>query len=147
VFYGLVSRWGLPKVTSILEMRADTIARDLNQARDARANADRAVADLTAARKKAYADSQAAIAAATQKAKADAAARAAEQDARLDAQLAESETQIGAARDAAMGALREVATDAAIAVVSRLIGREADTARVQQAVSEVLADRGLSQAA
>jgi F-type H+-transporting ATPase subunit b len=146
-FYWLVSRWGLPKVASILEMRAETIARDLNQARDARADADRAVAEMTEARKKAYAQSQAAIADATQKAKAQAAARAAEQDARLDAQLAESEAQIGAARSAAMGALREVATDTAVAVVSRLIGAEADTTRVQAAVGQVLADRGLAQAA
>jgi F-type H+-transporting ATPase subunit b len=146
-FYALVSRWGLPKVASILEMRADTIARDLDQARDARANADRAVAELTEARKKAYAQSQAAIAEATQKAKADAAAKAAAQESKLDAQLAESEAQIGAARQAAMGALREVATETAVAVVSRLIGGEADTYRVQTAVSQVLEDRGLAQAA
>ncbi len=147
VFYGLVSRWGLPKVASILEMRSQTIARDLNQARDARADADRAVAELMEARKKAYAQSQAAIADATQTAKAQAAAKAAEQEAKLDAQLAESEAQIGAARSAAMGALREVATDTAVAVVARLIGGEADTMRVQAAVGQVLADRGLSQAA
>jgi F-type H+-transporting ATPase subunit b len=128
-------------------MRAETIARDLNQARDARADADRAVAELMEARKKAYAQSQAAIADATQTAKAQAAAKAAEQEAKLDAQLAESEAQIGAARSAAMGALREVATDTAVAVVARLIGGEADTMRVQAAVGQVLADRGLSQAA
>jgi F-type H+-transporting ATPase subunit b len=146
-FYALVSRWGLPKIGSILEMRAETIARDLNQARDARNDADRAVAELTEARKKAYAQSQAAIADATQKAKKAAAEQAAAQEARLDAQLAESEAQIGAARAAAMGALREVATDTAIGVVSRLIGGQADAYRVQEAVSRELADRGLSQAA
>jgi F-type H+-transporting ATPase subunit b len=147
VFYLMVSRWGLPQVASILEMRAQTIARDLDQARDARRDADRAVAELTEARKKAYAQSQAAIAEASQKAKKAAAEQAAAQEARLDAQLAESEAQIGAARAAAMGALREVATDTAIAVVSRLIGREPNAYRVQEAVGRVLADRGLSQAA
>ena len=146
-FYALVSRWGLPKIGSILEMRAETIARDLNQARDARNDADRAVAELTEARKKAYAQSQAAIAEASQKAKKAAAEQAAAQEARLDAQLAESEAQIGAARAAAMGALRDVATDTALAVVSRLIGGQADAQRVQEAVSRELADRGLSQAA
>ncbi len=146
-FYALVSRWGLPKIGSILEMRAETIARDLNQARDARIDADRAVAELTEARKKAYAQSQAAIADATQKAKKTAAEQAAAQEARLDAQLAESEAQIGAARAAAMGALREVATETAIAVVSRLIGSEPETYRVQQAVGRVMADRGLAHAA
>jgi F-type H+-transporting ATPase subunit b len=146
-FYALVSRWGLPKIGAILEMRAETIARDLNQARDARNDADCAVAELTEARNRAYAQSQAAIADATQKAKKTAAEQAAAQDARLDAQLAESEAQIGAARAAAMGALREVATDTATAVVSRLMGGQADAERVREAVSRTLADRGLSQAA
>jgi F-type H+-transporting ATPase subunit b len=143
-FYWGVSRVGLPKVDVILDMRAQTIARDLNQARDARADAERAVAELTAARNTAYAQSQAAIADALAKAKADAAARAAAQEATLDAQLAESEARILAARNAAMGALREVASDTALAVVSRLTGRAAPAGLVQGAVADVLAERGLA---
>jgi F-type H+-transporting ATPase subunit b len=145
-FYFAVSRIGLPKVASILEMRADTIARDLNQARDARADADRAVSELTAARSKAYAQSQAAIADALAKAKADAAARAAEQEAKLEAQLAESEALIHQARTAAMGALREVASDTALVVVTRLTGRSPDAGAVNTAVGRALAERGLEAA-
>jgi F-type H+-transporting ATPase subunit b len=144
VFYLLVSRWGLPKVGAILEMRADTIARDLDQARAAKSDADQAVAELTAARRAAYAQSQAAIADAALKAKTEAAARSAEQAARLDAQLAQSEARIATARAAAMGALREVAVDAASAVVARLTQRAADEARVADAVGQVLATRGLA---
>lgn len=143
-FYWAVSKVGLPKVTSILEMRAQTIARDLNQARDARADAERAVAELTEARNKAYAQSQAAIADALAKAKSDAATRAAAQEEKLDAELAASEARIGAARSAAMGALRDVASDTALAVVTRLTGRVADSSAVQGAVGEVLAERGLA---
>jgi F-type H+-transporting ATPase subunit b len=143
-FYGLASRWGLPKVGAILEMRANTIAADLDQARDAMAQADAAVAELNAARKKAYAQSQAEIADATAKAKAEAAARAAEQDARLDAKLAESEAQIHRARAAALGALREVATETAQAVVARLTDGHADYHRIDAAVGDLLAERGLA---
>jgi F-type H+-transporting ATPase subunit b len=143
-FYWGVSRVGLPKVAGILEMRAQTIARDLNQARDARADAERAVAELTEARNKAYAQSQAAIADALAKAKSDAATRAAAQEEKLDAELAASEARIGAARSAAMGALRDVASDTALAVVTRLTGRVADSSAVQGAVGEVLAERGLA---
>jgi F-type H+-transporting ATPase subunit b len=146
-FYWAVSKVGLPKVTSILEMRAQTIARDLNQARDARADADRAVAELTEARTKAYAQSQAAIADALAKAKADAAARAADQEARLDAQLADSEARIGQARTAALGALREVAAETTLAVITRLTGRQPDAGAVNEAVEHVLAERGLDKAA
>ncbi len=144
VFYLLVSRWGLPQVGAILEMRAETIARDLDQARDARDDARRAVSELTAARQKAYAQSQAEIAEASRKAKAEAAHLAAEQEARLDAQLAESERQIGAARAAAMGALLQVATDTAGAIVARVADFHADPPRVEQAVSQVLRARGLA---
>jgi F-type H+-transporting ATPase subunit b len=142
-FYWGVSRVGLPKVASILEMRAQTIARDLNQARDARADAERAVTALTASRKAAYAQSQAAIADALATAKAEASARAAAQEEKLDAQLAESEARIFAARNAAMGSLREVASDTALAVVTRLTGRVSDFSVVQGAVGDVLAERGL----
>jgi F-type H+-transporting ATPase subunit b len=143
-FYYLASRWGLPKVGAVLEMRAATIAADLDQAREAKAAADAAVAELNAARKKAYAQSQAEIADATAKAKAEAAARAAELDARLDAKLSESEAQIGRARAAAMGALREVATETAQAVVARLTDGQADHYRIDAVVGDLLAERGLA---
>jgi F-type H+-transporting ATPase subunit b len=143
-FYWAVSRQGLPRVADILEMRAAAIARDLNSARDARAEADRAARELNEARQKAYAQSQAAINEATQRAKEKAASLAAEQEARLDAQLAESERRIEAARAAAMGALREVATDTADAVVRRLLGRPASSGAVPDAVGHALAERGLA---
>lgn len=143
-FYYLASRWGLPKVGAVLEMRAATIAADLDQAREAKAAADAAVAELNAARKKAYAQSQAEIADATAKAKAEAAARAAALDARLDAKLSESEAQIGRARAAAMGALREVATETAQAVVARLTDGQADHYRIDAVVGDLLAERGLA---
>ena len=143
VFYLLVSRWGLPKVGAILEMRAGTIAADLERAHASKQDADAAVAELTEARRRANAQSQAAIADATAKAKAASAARMAEQDARLDAQLSQSETQIAEARNAAMGALRQVATDTASAIVARLTQSEPDEQRVAGAVGELLHERGL----
>ncbi len=144
-FYLLVSRWGLPKVSSVLEMRAGTIAGDLDRARASKAEADLAVAEQAEARNRAYAQSQAAIAEATRAAKDEAAARSAQQDARLDAQLAASEAQIAAARGTAMGALRQVAAETASALVSRLTnGRYADENRVRESVGAILAERGLA---
>ncbi len=144
VFYLLASRWGLPRVSAVLALRAGTIAADLERAHNDKADADAAVAELTAARRSAYAQSQAAVAEATARAKAETAARSAEQEARLEAQLADSETRIGLARTAAMGALRQVATDTASAVVARLTDGHADDHRVDQAVRDLLAERGLA---
>ena len=143
-FYLLASRWGLPRVGAILALRAGTIAADLERAHSDKIDADAAVAELTAARRTAYAQSQAAIAEAAARAKAEAAARNAEQEARLDAQLADSEARIGSARAAAMGALHQVATETASAVVARLTDGHADEHRVDQAVRELLAERGLA---
>lgn len=143
-FYLLAANWGLPKVAAVLETRARTIAGDLEQARTSKMAADAAVAELDAARSRAYAQSQAAIALATQAAKTAAVAAAIAQDARLDAQLAASEAQIGQARETALGALRQVATETASAVVLRLTGGQIAELRVQSAVGELLRERGLS---
>jgi F-type H+-transporting ATPase subunit b len=144
VFYFAVSRRGLPKVSAILAMREQTIGDDLEQARLAKDKADRAIADLNEARRRAYAESQAALNDATTKAKAAAAEQAATLNARLDRQLKESEAQIAAARNQALGSLRGITTETAGAIIARVTGRAADHGRVQAAVGTLLAERGLA---
>jgi len=143
VLYILLSRWALPKVGAVLEKRASTIAGDLNAARAAKASADAAVAELTAKTREAHAGAQAEIANAVDAAKAAAASQSATLNARLEAQLAEAEGRINAARAAAMGALRQVASETAGVVVSRLTGVAANDAAVDAAVGSALSARGL----
>lgn len=142
LLYVLLSRWALPKVAVVVEARHATVAGDLETARAAKAEADAAVAELTAATRHARAEAQGAVASATLQAKTEAAAQAAVMNAHLDAQLSEAEGRIGQARTAAMGALRQVASEAATAVVTRLTGRAPDGAVVDRAVGELLAARG-----
>lgn len=144
VLYVLFGHVALPQVASVLEARAQAIGTDLEEARLAKEKADRAVAELTEARRLAYAESQASLAAATQKAKAEAAEQAVEVNARLDRQLADSERQIDGARRAARAALGDVAADTANSVISRLTGRAADPSKVRAAVAASLAARGLA---
>jgi F-type H+-transporting ATPase subunit b len=139
--YLLLSRWALPKVGAVLETRAGVIAADLNAARQAKEQADAAVAELTRATRDAHATAQAEIAEAIAGAKANADARAAELNAKLDAQISAAEQRIGAARTAALGALEQVAVDTARVVVERLIGAPLNPALVPQAVAGVLAAR------
>ena len=138
LLYLLLSRWALPKVGAVVEDRRTRIAGDLDTARDAKTAADRAVAELQEATRRARAEGQAAIAAATQQAKAEAATRNAAMDATLDARLDEAEQRIAAARAAGMSALRQVAGETAAAVITRLTGHAADSAAVDQAVSGLL---------
>jgi F-type H+-transporting ATPase subunit b len=139
--YLLLSRWALPIATDVLKMRADTIATDLEAARLAMAQADGAVAELTAATAKARAEAQAAVNAASEQAKQAAAAQAADLNARLEAQLSAAETQIAQARASAMAALRQVASTTASAVVTRLTGHEPDPQRLDSAIGAALAAR------
>jgi F-type H+-transporting ATPase subunit b len=146
-FYYAVSRHGLPRIDAILDMRAGVISGDLEQARLAKQRADQAVAELTEARRRAYADSQAALTAATQKAQADAAAQAEAATTRLDQQLAASEAQITAARDRAMASLHDVASDTAASIITRLTRLHPEPATISGAVDQRLRARGLAQLA
>jgi F-type H+-transporting ATPase subunit b len=137
--YLLLARWALPAVGEVIESRERRILADLDSARVAKEQADAAAAEIAERSRAASSEAQAEIAKAVAAAKAEAAEKARADNEQLDRQLAEAEQRIGAARNQAMGALREVAVDAAATVVARLTGRPADPASVEAAVSRVMA--------
>ncbi len=142
ILYVLASRTALPKVEAVLEERARRIAADLDGAKDARTRADsgiQAAADATA---KARSEAQVAINTALDAAKEAALTRAAAENARLEKQLKEAEGQIASARSAALAALPGVATDTAIALITRLTGAAPDAAKLNGAIAAALASRG-----
>jgi F-type H+-transporting ATPase subunit b len=143
VLYIMLSRTGLPLVASVLEERATKIAKDLDEARAAKARADDGMREADEATAKARAESQAAINAALDEAKVAAAAQAEVLNTRLEKQLQESETQIAQARASAMSALRQVATETAATVVTRLTGKEPDAGRLDSAIGSALTARGI----
>jgi F-type H+-transporting ATPase subunit b len=143
VLYILLSRTGLPMVASVLEERAAKIAKDLDDARAAKASADADMAEAEQATAKARAESQAAIGAALDEAKNTAAVQAEALNARLEQQLQQAEAQIAQARASAMSALRQVATETAATIVTRLAGTAPDAVRLDAAVGSALAVRGI----
>ena len=143
VLYILLSRSGLPLVASVLEERATKISKDLNEARAAKASADAGMAEADQATAKARAEAQAAINAALEEAKKAAAGQAEALNARLEKQLQDSEAQIARARVSAMSALRQVATETAATVVTRLTGTAPDASRLDGAIGSALAARGI----
>ena len=143
VLYIMLSRTALPLVASVLEERATKIAKDLDEARAAKAQADAGMREADAATAKARAESQAAINAALDEAKTAAAAQAEVLNTRLEKQLQESETQIAQARASSMSALRQVATETAATVVTRLTGKEPDAGRLDSAIGSALTARGI----
>jgi F-type H+-transporting ATPase subunit b len=143
VLYLLLSRTGLPMVESVLQERAAKISKDLDEARAAKASADTGMMAASEATAKARSESQMAINAALDEAKKAAAAQAEVLNARLDKQLHDAETQISQARAAAMSALRQVATETATTVVTRLTGTAPDAGRLDNAIGSALATRGI----
>ena len=143
VLYILLSRTGLPLVASVLEERGTKIAKDLDEARAAKASADAGMAEAEQATAKARAEAQAAINAALDEAKKAAAVQAEALNARLEQRLQDSEAQIAQARVSAMSALRQVATETATTVVTRLSGTAPDAGRLDSAIGAALAARGI----
>lgn len=140
ILYWVMATFALPQVGSILEARAQRIAADLEAAQAAKAEADAALAAHREATAKARAEAQGRIAEALAQSQAAAQARSDELAARLARQIEEADARIAAARDAAMGALRQVATDTTEALVRRL-SVQADPAVVRGAVDRALAAR------
>ena len=118
LLYYLLARYALPQVAEVVDARAQRISSDLDSARAAKAQSDAAIAEITAASRRANAEAQASIAGAIAKAKAEALEQSRTADERLTAQLADAEHRIADARNAAMGALREVAQNTASAVIT-----------------------------
>jgi F-type H+-transporting ATPase subunit b len=143
VLYFTLARNALPLVASVLEERATKIAKDLNEARAAKSSADAGMAEADRATAKARAEAQAAINAALDEAKKAAAMQAEALNARLEKQLQDSEAQIARARASAMSALRQVATETAATVITRLTGTVPDAGRLDGAIGSALAARGI----
>lgn len=133
-FYLVLSRVMLPRVGRVLEDRSTRISNDLDVARAAKQDADKAVAELQQARKDALAEAQANL----QKAL-DEEQRAAEQkmqeiNARLVSEISEAEQCVAAEKSRAFAALKDIAADTTQALVSRLTGTAADASLVAQKV-------------
>jgi len=141
LLYYVMAVYALPRVESVLEDRRRRIEGDLEAAQAMKNGAEAAMAAHHAATMKARAEAQASIASAVASAQADAQARADALAAKLAEQIAAADVRIGASRDAAMGALRQVASETTQALLTRLTGTS-DSAAISGAVDRALAARG-----
>lgn len=134
LFYLFLKNVVLPRVGSILEVRRDRIAQDLDQAARMKEEADAAVAayeqELAEARNKANAIGQQA----RDGAKTEAEAARKEVEASLDKKLAEAEGHIASIKAAAMKEVGSIAGETAAAIVEQLVGGKADKSAIADAV-------------
>jgi len=141
LLYVLMAGVALPRVAKVLAARRGRIDGDLEAARAAKDRADAALADHRSATARARAEAQAQVAAAVARAQDELTAKTDAMNVKLAQQIEAAEAQIAAARNAAMGALRQVSADTAAAVVARIAGG-ADRSLVDAAVDRELAARG-----
>jgi len=136
--YLIVSRIALPRVGSVLDARQNAIEGDLATAQKLKDDSDAALkayeSELAAARSRAQA-----IGAETREklnAASDAERKTLEE--RLMHKLAEAEKTIAATRESAMSNVRNIAADAAAAIVQQLAGISPDGKSVESAVDASL---------
>ncbi|WP_222546698.1 hypothetical protein [Asaia lannensis] len=121
VFYVILSRSALPRIDRVLTHRRNRIEGDLDIARRARDDADRAVDELRRARHDAAAQAQANIDRVVHEARMAAEAQTHEMNRRLHADIAEAEKRIASARAEALASLPGVAAETAQSLIGKLL--------------------------
>jgi len=135
--YLLMSRIALPRIGSILEDRQQRIAGDLGEARRLKDESDAAAAAYEKALAEARARAQALVSDSRQLQAAEAEGRRKELESALNARIAEAEKAVANVKAAAMVNVRSIATEAAAAIVERLIGSSGAS---REAVAAAIAD-------
>jgi F-type H+-transporting ATPase subunit b len=136
--YLLMSRIALPRIGSILEARRRRIQDDLAEAQRFKDASDAAIAAHEKALAEARGRAQALANETRAKAAAAAEGRRKEVDAKLRAHIAEAEKTIAEKRLAAMGNVRNIASETAGAIVERLTGISPAREEVAQAINQAL---------
>ena len=134
ILYALLAKIFVPRLRSIQDTRAQTIADAVEQARRVQAEADAQAKAAKAEIEEARAQARRVAADAKAKAQAEMAERQAAEDQRLQAELEKAEARIRATRDQAMANVGSIAADTAEAIVGKLTGSAPSRAEVEAAL-------------
>jgi F-type H+-transporting ATPase subunit b len=137
--YLLMSRIALPRIGAILEARRQHVDGDLAEAAHLKTQSDEAIAVYEKSLADARNRAQALASETREKHAAEAETARKALDATLAARIAAAEKTIGERQAAAMTNVQGIATDAATAIIERLVGSSTAAAReIETAVAEVL---------
>ena len=138
VLYVLMARVALPRIASVLEGRSERISSDLDQAAQLKRQTDEAIASYEKALNEARAKAHAIAQETRDRLHAETERQRLEIETKLSEKIAEAETRIRATKDAALKNVRSVAADVAGAIVTQLLGEDADRAAAERAVDSEL---------
>ena len=137
ILYLVVSKFALPKIGGTIESRQNRIASDLDEAQRLKDDSEKAIAAYETALAEAKARAHGIAQETRDTLKAEIEAERAALDAQLNSRLADAEARITATKAEALKSVEQVASDAAGAIVSQLIGTKATAAAVKKAVGQV----------
>lgn len=135
VLFTLFAKVFVPKVGGAIADREDRIAGDIGAARKLKDEADALAAAAAAEVEQARSSAQKLALEAKTKARAEAAQREALEEAKIAETVAKAEALLGAAHEAAMGHVREIAEGAAGEIISKLTGVAASPDEVKAALA------------
>jgi F-type H+-transporting ATPase subunit b len=136
--YVVMSRVALPRIGSILEQRKARVDGDLAEAARLKSESDAAIAAYEQALADARNRAQALANQTREQAAAAAEAARKSLDAKLNERIATAEKSIAKTRATAMTNVQTIASDAAAAIVERLVGKAPAAPQVASAVADVL---------
>ncbi|WP_374763578.1 F0F1 ATP synthase subunit B family protein [Yunchengibacter salinarum] len=134
LFYVVVSRMVLPRISRVLDDRGERVAADLDAAERLKREAEQVQSGLKASLDDARSQSQAILAEAKQDAASSLAATQADLESRLKAKTEAAEKRIEEAKTAALEEMDDVARDVAADIVTKLGAGAPDSAALDKAV-------------
>ena len=142
VLYLLMARVALPRISEVLETRAERIRDDLDKAAALKSEAEAAMASYEKLRAEARAQALAMMRETSARLAEAAAARQAELAGALNAKTKEAEASIAKAKREATVSLKSVAAETARAAASRLVGLDIPVGEAERIAEQVLRERG-----
>lgn len=138
ILYNLMTKIALPRISSVLEERADAIADDLDRAEEFKRKAEEASAAYDRALAEARTEAQAIATETRAEIQKEIDAELAKADEEIAARAAESERRIKQIRDDALASVGVVADETAAAIVESVLPDALDAEAVKAAVGAEL---------
>jgi F-type H+-transporting ATPase subunit b len=136
--YVVMARIALPQIGAIFQARRDRISGDLADAQNLKGESEATLAAYEKALAEARGRAQGIADETSRQLNAEAEERRKALESQLNAKLAEAERAIAATKSAAMANVQAIATEAAAAIVERLIGTAPADSQVKAAVEDAL---------
>jgi F-type H+-transporting ATPase subunit b len=142
IVFFILSKYGWPAISDMLDKRADTIREGLERAESARIEAERLLEEYKRTMAEARKEAGSILQSAKQAAEASRVEATAKTQSEIDEMLAKARESIEGERRAAIASLQASVADLSVAVAGKLIGSELSAADHQSVIAKYVAEAG-----